>query len=233
MFSEPDNYPDNLLELGRSLCSSDYAVRFFHAPQHPQFFGNTPALLKAVRKAAGRLPKSQRAVAAQCIDAALKVWNTDDDAFRRAVLKSEQALMRVLLRLNDVQLFQLFTAVDFGDHLDDEDYWLETLGIGFVEEGPEDARELIKKPIVESLHAHLEALLLPKKKQHHEIAWIAYGLATVNTDVAIEGMPNVETVSCRYEKLATWIASRFPENHPSWAGDEALPSHGKYIWRKR
>lgn len=207
-----DSDRDVLLELGQAWCPTDYAVRFFHAPEHPKFFGNTPALIKALRRAADRLPKSQRAKALQCIEEARKVWITSDEAFKQTVFNAEQKLIRVLLSLSDAQLFDLYDKVDFGDNLEDEDYWLETMGVGFVEEGEGDNMEIVKKPVVESLHAHLEVLLLRGKKRHHEIAWIAYGLATINTSVSTEGMPGIDTISCRYDEIAECVTLQFPDN---------------------
>lgn len=203
---------DNLLELGQAWCPSDYAVRFFHAPQHPKFFGNTAALLKAVRRASNQLPKSQRTKALQRIKEARKVWITSDEKFKQTVLESEQKLIGVLLSLSDAQLSDLYGEVDFGDNLDDEDCWLKNLGIWFMEEGDGDDMEMVKKPVVESLHEHLEALLLRGEKRHHEIAWIAYGLATIDTNVLTEGMPDIETISCRYDEIAACVTLQFPEN---------------------
>lgn len=204
-----DSDLDNLLELGQALCPTDYAVRFFHAPEHPKFFGNTPALIKALRRAVNRLPKSQRAKALQCIEGARKVWITSDEAFKQTVFTAEQKLVRVLLNLSDDQLFDLYGNVDFGDHIEDEDYWLETMGVGFVEEGDDEDAELVKRPVVESLHAHLEVLLRREKKRHHEIAWIAFGLATIYTNVSTEGLPDIETISCRYDEIAEGVTLHF------------------------
>lgn len=40
-----------LLEIGRKVCSTDFAVRFYHKKYHPKFYKNRSALLHAVRRA--------------------------------------------------------------------------------------------------------------------------------------------------------------------------------------
>ncbi|PGP18645.1 hypothetical protein COA01_23165 [Bacillus cereus] len=42
-----------LLELGKRIASTDFAVRFFNNKRHPQFYRNKEALLKAVRRSYG------------------------------------------------------------------------------------------------------------------------------------------------------------------------------------
>lgn len=39
------------MELGKRGARSDFAVRFFHHKNHPKFYKNRPALLRAVRRA--------------------------------------------------------------------------------------------------------------------------------------------------------------------------------------
>lgn len=194
---------EDLLDLGKQWCPTDYAVRHFRNPAHPQFFGNKGKLLKAVRRAATRLPKSERAQASERIEAAQRVWTTSDEDYRKSVLEAENRLIAALLELNDQQLFDLFTQVDFGDDVEGEDFWLEDLGIAWVPD-PGDPEDNEKRPIVPSLHEHLVTLLRGKKR-HGNLVWIAAGLATQVTDVRAEGMPDMESISCQFGELADMV----------------------------
>jgi hypothetical protein len=190
---------ENLLDLGRRWCPTDYAVRHFHNPAYPKFFGNVPALLKAVRRASANLPKKERADAQERIEAASRIWTTDDETFRQSVFDSESRLIAALLALNDQRLLELFEMVDFGD--DHTAYWRDEMGMGysiFISDG------YSRRSPANALHHHLE-LLLQGKQRHENLAFVATGLATLDTDIQADGQPDMETISCRYGELADMV----------------------------
>ena len=42
-----------LLEVGKYVCSTDYAVRFYKNKEHPKFYKNRASLEKAIRRSYG------------------------------------------------------------------------------------------------------------------------------------------------------------------------------------
>lgn len=134
----------SLLYLGYHVADMDYAVRNFLLPWHPQFFGRTNELARAIRRQMQNSNSDRRIKIEKEFDEILKGRGIKSkeimlSPLRNFVINGQKKIYNILKNLNLAEFQELVEIIDNrSKHSDgDVEYWLSLMGFEYVEKDEE------------------------------------------------------------------------------------------------
>ncbi|OCX70742.1 hypothetical protein [Acidithiobacillus thiooxidans] len=181
------------LKLGILWRSTDFALHYYLSPQHPQFFGNTRALCRAVRRESQNGSRSERQKRTKELqDVEQNYYITQDTQTPKIILSGERRFLNALCELEESKLASLL--LDMGgcvcrDLGEEYDFWLKEHGFQENPQFTEENDEPLFLPV--NLSEVLSELIQGKARHATAESWASDAWALFFPEEPLSGYSQV------------------------------------------